>query len=93
MILHLRVKPGSKINLLTKDADGKWVMKVKAPPVDGKANEEVIRFLSEVLKIPKSKITIVAGHTNRFKKIEINGLSEEDVRIKLETNLQSSRDN
>lgn len=90
MILHLRVKPGSKINLLTKDAEGKWLMKVKAPPVDGKANDEVIRFLSEVLKIPKSKIMIASGHANQFKKIEIISLNDEEIRIKLEAHLQKS---
>ncbi|HYV93310.1 MAG TPA: DUF167 domain-containing protein [Chitinophagales bacterium] len=91
MILHLRVKAGSKFNQLTKDAEGKWVMKVKAPPVEGQANEELIRFLSEVLKIPKSKISVIAGHTNPFKKIEIMSLSEEEVRIKMETHLQNSK--
>jgi len=91
MILHLRVKAGSKFNQLTKDAEGKWVMKVKAPPVEGKANDEVTKFLSEVLEIPKSKIIIAAGHTNPFKKIEVLNLSEEVVRIKMETHLQNSK--
>ena len=45
MYLQIKIKPNSKVNLLQKDPAGQWVMKVKAPPVDGKANEEVIRFL------------------------------------------------
>lgn len=57
-----------------KDADGKWVLKVKSPPVEGKANEEVILFLSERLRIPKSKIIITGGLNNPYKKVLIEGV-------------------
>ena len=90
MILHLRVRAGSKFNQLTNDSEGKLVMKIKAPPVDGKANEEVIRFLSEILRIPKSKISIAGGRTNPYKKIEVMDLSEEQVRVKLEAHSKKS---
>ena len=84
MILHLRVKAGSKFNQVTKDGEGNWTMKVKAPPVDGKANDALLRFLSEILSHSKSKIRIVSGHTNRFKKLVIDDLSEQEVNKLLE---------
>lgn len=45
---------------------------VKAAPVDGKANKEVIKVLSEVLKVPKTRIRIVRGETSNIKTIEID---------------------
>jgi len=69
--VRIKVKPNAKGNQLSTDGDGNLVLKVKAPPIDGEANEEVIRFLSEILKIPKSKIAIVSGHTSHFKKVSI----------------------
>ena len=84
MILRIKVKAGARANQLSKDADGNFLLKVKAPPVDGKANEEVIRFLSEALKIPKSLITIESGFTNPHKKLRIENLSEEETLKMLE---------
>jgi len=54
-------------------------VKVAAPPVKGKANEELITFLSKVLVVSKGRIGIIKGHTNRNKVIAIDGLSQEDV--------------
>ena len=84
MLLHLRARAGSKLNQVTKDGEGNWVMKVKVPPVDGKANDELIRFLSKILNVSKSKVRIVSGHTNRFKTLEIDELSEAEVNKALE---------
>ena len=57
--------------------DGTLQVKIKAPAQDGKANEELVRFLSGLLDIPKSKISVVSGHSAPFKKIEI--LAEEGL--------------
>lgn len=84
MLVHLKIKPNSKSNQLFRDAAGIWVMKVKAPPLDGKANEEVINFLSVILKIPKSYIELESGQSNPNKKFRISLLSEESVKERLE---------
>jgi uncharacterized protein (TIGR00251 family) len=47
-------------------------IKLKSPPVDNVANEELIRFLSDKLKVPKSNIEIVSGHKQKKKTISIN---------------------
>ena len=49
---------------------------LRARAVDGKANEALIEFLSEQLKVPKNAIHIISGQTNRSKVIEIDGVSE-----------------
>lgn len=84
MEIHIKVKPGSKLNQLHKDATGNWVMKVKASPVDGKANDEVLRFLSEVLKIPKSAITIKRGQNSSYKTLNVGPLSKEEIASRME---------
>jgi hypothetical protein len=46
-------------------------LKIKAPPVDGKANRELLRFLGEIFAVPQSSIHLVQGEASRYKKIEI----------------------
>ena len=48
-------------------------IKLKAPPVDGAANAELVRFVAERLDVPRSAVTITAGHTSRRKTVEIHG--------------------
>jgi uncharacterized protein (TIGR00251 family) len=58
---------------------GVWHIKVAAPPVEGKANDALIKFLGTTLDIPKSRISLEKGATSRHKIIAIEGLSEEQV--------------
>ncbi len=51
-------------------------IRVRAAPVEGRANEALIGFLAKTLKLPKSRFTLVTGDTARLKQIEIEGLSE-----------------
>jgi uncharacterized protein (TIGR00251 family) len=71
MKLRIKVKPASKTDEIIREADGSLKLKIKAPPVEGKANKYLVEFLSEVLKLPKSKITLLKGETNSFKTLEI----------------------
>ena len=76
MTLHLRVKPGSKVDKLFYDAAGKLTVKIKAPAQDGKANAYVVEFLAKSFAIAKTNVVIVAGFTNPHKRIEVD-VSEE----------------
>lgn len=58
-------------------------IQIAAPPEKGKANEELINFLSKLLKVPKSAIKILTGETGRLKRVSIEGLSAEEIRKKL----------
>ena len=51
-------------------------IKLKAPPVDGKANAALIAFLAKALGVPRSQVTLVRGKTNRVKVVEIDGIDE-----------------
>ena len=54
-------------------------VKVAAPPIKGKANKELVSFLSQVLGISKNTLTILKGHTSRNKVILVTGLSQEEL--------------
>jgi len=70
--------------------DGTIKMRLTAPPVDGKANHQLIKFLSEILEVPTSKIEIVTGKTNHTKLVKIIGVKTEVVKIKINKRIKSS---
>ncbi len=82
MFLHIKAKPGSKTNSISISADGSINIKIKAPAQDGKANNELIKFLAEKLDLPKSSIRLVTGSASPFKKLEIDA-DESAVKKKL----------
>jgi uncharacterized protein (TIGR00251 family) len=72
MKLFVRVKPGKKKESIAH-GDSHWLISINAQAVDGKANERLIEFLSEILELPKSRIAIEKGHASPFKVMEISG--------------------
>ena len=69
--LQVLVKPNAKTNSWGKGEDGQMWLRVAAPPAEGKANEACIAYLAEILQVPKSKISLVKGHTGRLKTFAI----------------------
>ena len=67
----VRVIPRSSRTEIVGEYDGALKIKLKSPPVDGAANEELIRFLSKSLSVPKTDIKIVAGQAGKNKRISI----------------------
>lgn len=49
-------------------------LRITAPPVEGKANDECIRLLAEILGVKRTQVTIVAGHTARTKTVAVEGI-------------------
>ena len=76
----IRVTPRASHNEITEiQSDGTIKIRLTAPPVEGKANEELLKFLAEVLDISRSKLEIVAGETGRDKLVSILDLDAETV--------------
>jgi len=75
MLLYLKIKPGQRFNRIEGNKN-EWVVRLNAPAMDGKANECLVDFLSEILSLPKSKIQLKKGHTSRFKCLEIDADAE-----------------
>jgi uncharacterized protein (TIGR00251 family) len=58
-------------------------IRVTAPPVDGKANEALIRLVADRLGIARSRVRIIRGDTGRDKLLEIEGLEEAEIRARI----------
>lgn len=71
MILTIKVKPNSKNQSIEEQPDGSLIVHLKSPPVDGKANQELIVLLSKKFKVPKSSIAIKCGLSSKNKLVEI----------------------
>jgi uncharacterized protein (TIGR00251 family) len=71
-ILRIKVKPSSKQQKIERQEDGSLLIYLKSPPVDGKANQELIKLLSDRFDIPKSHITIKSGLSSKHKLIELD---------------------
>ncbi len=88
MLIYLKVKPNQRFNKVEKVETG-WQIRLKSPPVDGKANESLIEFLSELLRVSKSKIVLKKGQTSRIKCLEIDA-EEVLVLSKLEASINKT---
>ncbi len=83
LIISLHVQPKAKRTEIAGVHGNALKLRVAAPPVDDRANEEVIRFFSELLHIPASRITLERGHKSRQKWIAIANLSEDEFLARL----------
>lgn len=89
MYLKVKVKPGSRTDNIQRLTDGSLRIQIKAPPVDGKANVYLLKYLSRVLDIPASGISIKTGSRSSYKLIDI--LAEENYVLgKLEDGLEKT---
>ncbi|HVW08247.1 MAG TPA: DUF167 domain-containing protein [Bryobacteraceae bacterium] len=79
MRLTLRVRAGAKKTEFAGRAGGVWKLRVAAPPVDGKANDAIVRFLARMAGRPVSAVRIVGGFTSPVKTVEIDGLDARDL--------------
>ena len=77
--ISVQAHPGAKRNEFMRFEEGVLHLKIAAPPTEGKANKKLIEFLSEVLDISKSRITIEKGTTSHRKLILVEGLTKEQV--------------
>ena len=75
----VRVIPRSSKSEIVGELDGALKVKLKAPPVDGAANEDLIKVLSKEFGVPRSDIEIVSGFTSKTKRIRIDHLTKPQI--------------
>lgn len=86
--LAIRVTPrASKDEIVEVLSDQTIKIRLTAPPVEGQANEALVKFLAGVLGVPKSKIEIVAGMSGRDKLVSIVDVDSEEVHKKILSHL------
>lgn len=81
MQLVLRVKPGSSVNALSIDSQGRLQLALKASPQEGKANKMLVSYLAKRLKLTQKQILISSGLHAREKKIRLLVEPQEHARI------------
>ncbi len=79
LIFNVRVVPRASKSEIVGEHDGALKVRIAAPPVDGAANEELIKVLSKKLGVPKSAIQILSGQTSKMKQVRISGTNHEDL--------------
>ncbi|MFA5687683.1 MAG: DUF167 family protein [Kiritimatiellales bacterium] len=86
ILLAVRAVPRASKNEISGIHGDALRIRLQAPPVEGKANQALIKFLSGVLKIPRAQILISGGETGRNKVVLITGMSKADAVEKLHFN-------
>jgi uncharacterized protein (TIGR00251 family) len=82
--VELRVSPGAKSTAVKGlYGDGVIRLSIAAPPVKGKANAEVERYLAQLLRLSRSEVTVTKGVSSRNKLVLVSGLGLDEIRISL----------
>jgi len=81
----VRVHPRARKNAITGELGDALKLALTAPPVEGKANDACIEFFANLLKVPRSSVSIAAGQSSRNKVIRIAGVSAAQFRCILES--------
>lgn len=77
--LRIRAQPRASRTEIAGERGGALKIRLAAPPVDGGANRELVRFLAKAVGVPMSAVTVVSGGSSRNKVVEIEGADPESV--------------
>ena len=70
--IRVRVKPNARVCTLEQSPDGTYIARVKSPPVDGKANDELVALVAEHFAVRKAQVSIRSGASGRMKLVQID---------------------
>jgi uncharacterized protein len=71
-IVEIKVKPNARTSELVPQPEGPWLAQIKSPPVDGKANAELIALVAKHFHCPKSCVSIKTGASGRIKRVTVD---------------------
>jgi uncharacterized protein (TIGR00251 family) len=75
----VKVHPRAKRSGIAGRFGEAWKLDLAAPPVDGKANDECVRFFAELAGVPRGRVRIVTGATSRMKVVEVEGMDQGEL--------------
>jgi uncharacterized protein (TIGR00251 family) len=84
MTLRVRVQPRASRDGLSGEREGALVVRLTAPPVEGAANEALVRLLAKTLGVAPSAVRVLSGATGRNKVVSVEGLDAVTARKRLE---------
>jgi uncharacterized protein (TIGR00251 family) len=81
VILRILVQPRASKTEFAEAMEDRLKLRISSPPVDGKANNEIIKFLSKTLRLPKNRISLIRGETSRRKDIFLASTSPAQLKL------------
>jgi uncharacterized protein (TIGR00251 family) len=78
--LSVRLQPRAKRNEVVGERAGAVLIRVTAPPVDGKANDALCRLIAKAAGVPPSQVSVIRGHTSRDKVVRVEGVEIDALR-------------
>lgn len=81
--IDVRVIPRASKSAVAGTRDGRILVRLSAPPVEGAANAALVELFSELFAIPKRSVRIVSGEKSRAKRVALDGVTEEQLRQRL----------
>ncbi len=82
-MLAVRVQPRASKDEIAGEMSGALKVRLRAPAVEDRANEALVEFLAQLLKTPKSAVRILSGDRSRTKRIEIRGVTAQQIQALL----------
>jgi uncharacterized protein (TIGR00251 family) len=82
-VVNVRIIPRASKNRIQGVLGDALKIRLQAPPVDGKANDALVRFLADTLSLPVRNISLLSGETSRNKRVLLGGLDEVKARARL----------
>lgn len=82
-IIDIHAQPGARKSEIVGLHNDRLKVKIKSPPVDGKANECLVEYLADVLSLSRSSVELLKGETSRQKQVRVYGLTPEQAEILL----------
>jgi uncharacterized protein len=79
VIIAIRVQPRASKDEIAGVTGGALKVRLRAPAVEDRANESLCEYLAELLKTPKAAVRILSGHHSRCKRVEVRGVTEQQV--------------
>ena len=79
IIIQVRVQPRARRDEIAGELGGALKLRLRAPAVEDRANEALVEFLAQLLKTPKSAVRILSGERSRTKRIEIRGVTGQQI--------------
>ena len=71
-VIQVKVRPNARVSTLEEVGNGPWLAQLKSPPVDGKANKELVALIARHFACPKSAVSIKSGASGRIKLLRID---------------------
>jgi len=79
VIFSVRVQPRASKDEIAGEMGGALKVRLRAPAVEGRANEALVEFLAQLLKTPRSAVRILGGERSRTKRLEIRGVTQQQI--------------